>query len=213
MIQEYTVVNVISNNKSSICNVELDSGERFNFSLELAIKYKIKKGKKVTKQLLQKIISEQRIISAKQIALNFVSYKPRTEYQVTVKLRKEKFTNEEINAAVQFLQEFGYLNDFHYAQRYVLYAKAQKKLSKRKIEIDLAKRGISKDIISNVIGETISEDEELDNAMKAARKKYETLLVRNVQQSEQKLINYLLNKGFTFETIKKVVEKLKKDAE
>lgn len=208
MVEEYTVVDVTLNNKLSICSVELGSGERFNFSLELVLKYKIKKGKKITKQLLQEIIADQRIITAKQTALNFVSYKPRTEYQVVVKLRKEKFTNEEINTAVQFLKEFGYIDDFHYAQRYVLYAKVQKKSSKRKIEIDLTKRGINKDIISNVLKETFSEDEELENAMKIAHKKYETLLARNAQQPEQKLINYLLGKGFSFEVTKEVIEKL-----
>jgi regulatory protein len=211
MIEEYTVVNVTLNNRLSVCNVELDSSERFNFSLELVLKYKIKKGSKITKQLLQEIIANQRIIAAKQTALNFVSYKPRTEYQVVNKLQKEKFTNEEIATAVQFLKEFGYIDNFHYAQRYVLYAKTQKKSSKRKIEIDLTKRGISKDIIKKTIEETVSEDEELDNASKIARKKYETLLARNAQHSEQKLINYLLNKGFSFEVIKKVVEKLTKE--
>lgn len=208
MVEEYTIVNVTSNNKLSICNVELDSGERFNFSLELVLKYKIKKGRKITKQLLQEILANQRIITAKQTALNFVSYKPRTEYQVVVKLHKEKFTNEEINTAVEFLKEFGYLDDSLYAQRYVLYAKTQKKSSKRKIEMGLTKRGISKDIISNVLKEAFSEDEELDNAMKIARKKYDALLARNVQKPEQKLINYLLGKGFSFEIIKKVIEKL-----
>ncbi len=211
MTEEYTVVNVTSNNKLSICNVELDSGEKFNFSLELVLKYKLKKGEKITKQLLQEIIADQRIITAKQTALNFVSYKPRTEYQVVAKLQKEKFTNEEINSAVQFLKEFGYIDDFHYAQRYVLYAKTQKKSSKKRIEIDLTKRGISKDIIKETIGKAVSEDEELDNASKLARKKYETLLARNAQQLEQKLINYLLNKGFSFEVIKKVIEKLLKE--
>lgn len=208
MIEEYTVVNVTLNNKLSICSVELDSGERFNFSLELISKYKIKKGIKLTKQLLQKIIAEQKVITAKQTALNFVSYKPRTEYQVTIKLQREEFTHEEIATAVEFLKEFGYIDDFHYAQRYVLYAKTQKKSSKRKIETDLTKRGISKDIISNVLKETFSEDEELDNAMKIARKKYETLLAKNARQPEQKLINYLLGKGFSFEIIKKVIAKL-----
>ncbi len=211
MVQEYTIIGVIQNHKTSVCNVELDSGEKFNFSFDLILKYKIKKGKKITKQALQEIVSEQRIITAKQTAMAFISYKPRTESQVAKKLKQEKFTSEEINTAIQFLKEFGYLDDEHYARKYVEYAKTHKKSSRRKIEADLLKRGIDKEIILNAIGETLSNDEEFENAIKIAMKKYALLQSRNIEKPEQKVINYLLSKGFSFEIVKTITAKFSQE--
>ncbi|MEJ5285970.1 MAG: hypothetical protein CH6_4067 [Candidatus Kapaibacterium sp.] len=202
------VKSISKKGRRDICSVEFDNGEKFDFAIDLVAKYKLSKGKKLDTNLLTDILKEQRIIEAKNIALNFVSYKQRTKFEVEQKLKQKHYTESEIQKAIEFLEDFGYLDDKKFAKDYLQFALKQKKYSLLRIKNNLFQKGLSKDVIDEVLRDLQVDSQEFENAMNLALKKFQQLVRMNKDNPVQKVAQYLYSKGFSWEMINKVVEEL-----
>ncbi len=192
--------------------LELSNGEIIPLSIDLVAKFKLSKAKRLSKQELEIILEEQKIIDAKNIALNFISFKPRTKSQIIQKLEKEKFSQKIIDNVISFLEDFGYLDDFKYAKDYVNYAIHSKKQSKRKIQNDLFSKGIGKDIIEQVLKEVDTDESEFENALILAKKRMKILSQSNKKKNIlQNIGQFLFRKGFDWDTISRILEQLKSE--
>lgn len=192
--------------------MELNSGEIIQLSLDLVAKFKLTKAKSLSKEEFDIILEEQRIIDAKNVALNFISYKPRTKSQTIQRLEKEKFSHKIIEKVISFLEEFGYLDDFKYAKDYVNYAIFSKKQSIKKIQNDLFSKGIAKEIIEQVLKERVTYESEFENALILAKKRMKSLSQSNKKKNVHQYIGqFLFRKGFDWETISRVLEHLKSE--
>jgi SOS response regulatory protein OraA/RecX len=70
-------------------------------------------------------------------------------------------------------------------------------------------RGISIDHIAEAIQQVYSEYPEEDLALRAARKKWKSVLSRDSLKARQKVGSYLQRQGFPFEMIIKALDGLK----
>ena len=104
---------------SSRCRVTLGTGDFFECSSDLVLKFKLGIGEKIDDEKIKIIKKEQNVIEAKQTAYNFASYKPRTTYQIKTNLKERGFSDDEIEPAISFLESFGLLNDMEYAQKFI----------------------------------------------------------------------------------------------
>lgn len=209
----YAIIHSIKCNKQgNACLITLENGESFLLSLDLVARYKLSKGEKVERTTIQEILKEQRIIDAKNLALNYVSFKPRTSAQIEQKLRQKGYTKDEIQRVVQFLTEFGYLDDRTFVRNYVKLALEQKKHSLARIRQSLYSKGVRKELIEEVFNEFSNDEIELENAYKIGLKKYQQLLKQNKSQPLHRLAQYLRLKGFEWDIINKVCEKLEREA-
>lgn len=209
----YAIIHSIKCNKQgNACLITLENGESFLLSPDLVARYKLSKGEKVERTTIQEILKEQRIIDAKNLALNYVSFKPRTSAQIEQKLRQKGYTKDEIQRVVQFLTEFGYLDDRTFVRNYVKLALEQKKHSLARIRQSLYSKGVRKELIEEVFNEFTNDEIELENAYKIGLKKYQQLLKQNKSQPLHRLAQYLRLKGFEWDIINKVCEKLEREA-
>ncbi|ROL58415.1 regulatory protein RecX [Bacteroidetes/Chlorobi group bacterium Naka2016] len=202
------VKSITKKGRRDIFSVEFDNGEKFDLAIDLVAKYKLSKGKKLDTNLLTDILKEQRIIEAKTIALNFVSYKQRTKFEVEQKLKQKHYTESEIQKAIEFLEDFGYLDDKKFAKEYLQFALKQKKYSLLRIKNNLFQKGLSKDLIDEVLRDLQVDSQEFENAMNLALKKFQQLVRMNKDNPVQKVAQYLYSKGFSWGLINKVVEEL-----
>ncbi|MFN3269539.1 MAG: regulatory protein RecX, partial [Candidatus Kapaibacteriota bacterium] len=191
------VKSITKKGRRDIFSVEFDNGEKFDLAIDLVAKYKLSKGKKLDTNLLTDILKEQRIIEAKTIALNFVSYKQRTKFEVEQKLKQKHYTESEIQKAIEFLEDFGYLDDKKFAKEYLQFALKQKKYSLLRIKNNLFQKGLSKDLIDEVLRDLQVDSQEFENAMNLALKKFQQLVRMNKDNPVQKVAQYLYSKGFS----------------
>ncbi len=197
---------ILASKKKGYCTVELENGVSHQFSLDVVARYKLRKGLELAQNVFDEISKEQRIIEAKNFALNFVSYKKRTKHQVVSRMRQMNFTEEEISLAIKFLDEFGYLDDRSFIVSYYNYALKQRKYSINKIRQDLLKKGVDKDLIDEVQKEINTESIEYENALKIAEKKIEQLKKQNKSRILERLAQHLFVKGFSWEVINSVCD-------
>jgi len=192
--------------KKQICQVELDNDELLFVSMDLLIKFKINTNKAIDESTLSQIKKKQRIIDAKRSSLNYISFKPRTEKQTRDKLLMLGFNSNEIETCISFLKDFDYLNDNHFAERYIKDRINRKPISKRKLFQDLIKKGVPREITEKYVNLFFKDEYDFENAKKKLEKVRYKLKQKNDAEQKNYIFNYLLRQGFKPETIKEVIK-------
>ena len=144
---------------------------------------------------------------ARERALHLLESMDRTEYQINQKLKEGYYPTSIIERVIAFLKKYDYLNDKRYAVRYRdSYSKTK---SCKRISIDLLKKGISKDIIADVLLE-YGEDDEKKQIMHLLEKKHYKEVCEDIKQ-KNKVISFLLRKGYQYDDIFECIYKLSKE--
>ena len=196
-----------------ITKIEPSSGKKYKVYLndefafylyksELKI-FSLKEGQELDEKIYKKITEEILTKRAKRRALYLLEKRDLTEYELQKKLEADKYKEDVIKEAVAYVKGFCYINDEAYAKRYVEYKGRTK--SRRQIEAELYKRGVDREIIEQVIGGKEGGETEL----------IEKLILKKcgdpsqmTEKEQQKIYQYLLRKGFTFEDISSSLHKV-----
>ena len=145
---------------------------------------------------------------AKSRAINYISGKLKTKYEVRLKLKENDFAEDVIDKVLDILEKEEYLNDRVYCEIFIEDKKKLNGYGKNKIKSLLIQKGISKNIFEGFLDE-FEYDEEFDNALKMGIKKLN--LLSNEEDNfkkRQKIINYLAYRGFGFDVINDVLKEI-----
>jgi len=147
--------------------------------------------------------------------INFLSYRIRSSKEVSdrmgIYLTKEKISEGEKEAVKSWinaeLKSLGMIDDHKFATTFVEEkAHSKKPLSKLAIKNYLFKRGISKEIIEDVLKD-YTKTYEMASAMIIAEKKLGSMRKGLDKIAvKRKLISYLIGKGFSPESVYAVVD-------
>ncbi|MGE5474843.1 MAG: RecX family transcriptional regulator [Ignavibacteriales bacterium] len=193
------VITDIKKNKGKSYSVYIDNGDTFGVSEYILMKQDIHIGMELSEKELDFIKNQVLISMSKSDAINFVSYKMRTAYEVEIKL-KEKYPLEIIQEVIDYLNQNDYLNDEMYAERFINEKKKLGKLSKKELVYKLMEKGIKRELIEIMIEK--NEYDEIGYAKKVIAKRGKT----KDKKEEAKAINYLYRKGFSKDTIDEIIK-------
>ena len=191
--------------------IDLDNGEKLYLAYEVMLKNGLRKGVDISESHFQLLIKENQKYFIKKKAFDYLGKRIHSAYELRTKLLRKKYDSDLINVIVDDLQKGQYLDDYKFAEIFTEENIRLKSWGRTKLKSELMKRGITADIISTVLVEKFpSAPEEYELAFQLANKKYLSLKNRNFERHKlmQKMYSYLLSKGYGFDTIKKVVEKL-----
>ncbi|MBR2725784.1 RecX family transcriptional regulator [Candidatus Saccharibacteria bacterium] len=120
------------------------------------------------------------------------------EQQVKRKKNKSSREGEEYDFSeliCERLVERGYVDDRKFAEYYVENRFVKKGVSKKRLMMELMKKGVSREIIEEVVNGR-DDTEEILKIIAKKRNKYD----------DEKLIQYLCRQGFPYEMVKNLVE-------
>ncbi len=136
--------------------------------------------------------------SALNYSLKLLSYRGRSERELINRLLMKGYSDDEIKGTLRQLKDMGLIDDRKLALDFMNYAKETKKLGSIGTRNFLLSRGIPEDIIRD-FSDDITDEEE--NALRLIEK-------RNFRVGEKRKVYSLLQrKGYSFETIRKVLRK------
>lgn len=116
-----------------------------------------------------------------------------------------------MDAVVHRLKELRYLSDVRYAQAYTRLRKEDQKLGRRRVEQDLAAKGVARGVIAKQVGEAYAEVDELKLAREYVERKR---MARPEGQKEQaRMMGRLLRAGFASATVWKLLREWGVEAE
>lgn len=139
---------------------------------------------------------------AKNKAVKYISYQSRTEKEVTEKLKECEYSDDIIFRVIETMKKYNYINDKEYAKNFLTSKLNLKGYGIFKISFDLKQKGISDDIINDIIENT--ELNENKRALEVLEKKLRGKKISDYKE-KQKLYNFLLRRGFSYDVIKEAV--------
>ena len=165
-------------------------------------RYKVAEGAEIAEDIVNEIRTEVVLKRAKLRALHLLNTMGRTEEQLRRKLKDSDYTEEFVEAAMQYVKSFGYVNDAEYARNFILNRKDKK--SRKELYVLLSQKGIEGNILDEVFEEVYDEDASKEAIYTILRKKnYDPETADRIQT--QKILAYLTRKGFSYENIRQVL--------
>lgn len=177
--------------------------DEYSFSLDIAqlVDFKLKIGTNLSGEEIEKYKKESTLGKVYQRTLEWVLTRPRSVCETKDYLKKKQcekdLLDEEISTILEKLQHKKYIDDREFAKYYVENRFTKKGISKKRLKLELMKKGISGSIINEVFDLNMRNDEEeIKKIITKKRNRYD----------DEKLINYLVRQGFDFELVRNLVQ-------
>lgn len=164
---------------------------------EVFLKSKIKLNTCITDEEAENILNSANDYKAKEKALRLLSFRAHSKQELKNKIKRVS-SEESAESAAQKMEELGLINDKSYAVAYSKELFFRKFYSTKRVMYELSKKGVSKDIILEVVDE-ISPDEE--SILKSAfEKKFYNKI--KTEKDINRATMYFCRLGYSFSQIK-----------
>ncbi|MEM4260119.1 MAG: regulatory protein RecX [Candidatus Woesearchaeota archaeon] len=189
-------------------NVFVDGNFFVGLTDKQLIDFDIYKGKKVSEKELNKIKNQSNYGKIKDKAISLISIRPRSKKELKDKLILKKYDLSLIDEVIKDLEKEKLLDDKIFAKQWVYHRTEFSGLGKRKIELELFKKGVNKDIAKKEVSK-ITDNQQFDKAFNLALKKYSLIKNEDKYKKIEKTSAFLARKGYSWHIIKKVLDRLK----
>lgn len=188
-----------SKKNKDMISVFIDNQYSFSLPEEEYIRLGFYEKSEITEEELSYIKREVLQKSARSKAIKYVSFRLLSEKELFVKLQSKGFDEDTVRIVVDDFKAMGYINDKIYAQKFVFERSKLKPKSKKMLKMELSNRGISDDIIDEVLDNF--EYDEVTIIERLIRKKFGKYNLADPKM-ENKVISFLMHRGFAYETVK-----------
>ena len=182
----------------------LDGDYAFSLEPEVADKEGLRVDQALSQERIEEITSANNYRRCYDAAALFISYRPRSEPELRDRLRKHNFPDDSIDTVVARMKELGLVNDIEFAKFWTENRDSFSPRSQWLTGMELRRKGISEEIIEEVVG--ILDDD--DSAYRAAYKKARNLPRHDYQSFRRRLGDHLQRRGFGYGVINATVKRL-----
>lgn len=170
----------------------------------------LKEGQIIEKKELKYIEDTILYTKGKDKALHLLSYRSRTEKEIRQRLYQEFYPKRVIDRIVDFLYKYSFLDDKVFAEQFVKSKMQGKPMGKKMLVYQLEQKGVSKDIAEIVIAK--QDINEVEAAYQLIKKRVNIMNITEFTLKEkQRVYNYLQRRGFSYDSIYQVLDKLEKN--
>jgi len=183
-------------------NVYVDG--RFALGLAAILAAHLQVGQTLSGEDVARLKAQDEAERAYGRALNFLSYRPRSEAEVRRNLRSKRIEDSIIEAVIDRLTQAGLLDDREFARYWVENRLQFRPKGVRALRQELRDKGVPAPVIDDVLADI---DEEAA-ARKAARVGARRLMHLGPADFRRKLGMYLARRGFSYAVIHPLVEEI-----
>ena len=166
-------------------------------------RYHIAEDSELEEEIFQNLRKEIVLKRAKLRAMHLLNDMGRTESQLRTKLLRNDYPPDIVEEAIAYVKSFGYINDAEYARNFIENRKEKK--SKKEIYAALCQKGLPKDLIETALEERYADDDSIAAIEAIVRKKKFDPKSTDYREM-QKMMGYLVRKGFRYDDIRQVIQ-------
>ncbi len=144
--------------------------------------------------------------SPREIALTYLEHCPRTCEEIRRRLQRAHAPDEEIEEIIAGFQRAGLLDDEDYARRWVDSRTRQKGYGRERLAAELRRKGVAVPLIEQAVAR-LEPENELDAALASATRRLAGADPRD-PAVKRRLGGFLQRRGYNWETIAQVMERL-----
>ncbi len=212
-MSEEFIVTKIKKIKYNLYHVTFNDEILQKFTDETVAVHRVKENASFSKQDYEDMVTVDQNKRAKSRGLDILTRSSKSKMQIRTTLKREGYIPEAIDNALEFLENYEFVDDQKLANDIAKNKATTKKWSKRQMVSKLMEKGISKNDIA-VASELIDEDQELSNAIYHAQKKFKSLSEsKPFEERINKTASSLGYKGFSYDVIRKALELIKAEDE
>ena len=182
----------------------LDGKFAFNLEAEVAARADLRVGQELDGAQIEALTGQDRYHRSLSQALSYLSYRPRSEAELRLKLGQKGVALPDIETVLVRLKEQGLIDDTGFAQFWKENRQSFSPRSKRLVQLELKRKGVPGDVIEHVAGEINDED----GAYRAALSRARRLELSDYHLFRRRLGSYLKRRGFDYEMINRTVERI-----
>lgn len=201
-MRKITAIEVQKKNRQRV-NIFLD-GE-FAFGLSRIVAAWLQVGQELSDEKIASLQAEDAHEVALQKALNFLSYRARSDEEIRQNLRKHGMPEDVIAETLERLHQAGLASDKEFAQAWVENRTTFRPRSRRALSMELRRKGLDEQTIQTALAES---PDEVSLAYQAAQQKARRLEGLPWPEFRQKLSAFLARRGFGYEVIGEVVRRV-----
>lgn len=203
----------IQKNNEEKMNVYVDGEYKFSMSVDSFLSEGLYKGLEITEEQIEEIkVRDGSKLAYIQI-VSTLNYGMKTEKEMIDKLKEKGYKEDAIQKAIMKAKDYNLINDDYYIELYIKTKAIPAKWGEQKIISNLYKKGININDIKLKITEMYDEEDKYDNAYSLAIKKLKTIKEADINKKKQKLNQFLLGKGYSYEIVSKVIKNILNDEE
>jgi regulatory protein len=197
-----------SKKNNKMLSVFIDNVYSFSISEEDYFRLNLYEKTSISEREIDDIKNSIALKTVKSSAIRLITYKLLSEKELFLKLIAKGYDEDVVNIAIEEVKSIGYLNDTIYAQKFVYERIKLKPKSKKALSFELANKGISGDIIETVLNNIdYDEDVVIERLLRKKFGKYDLA----DPKITKKAYSFLMHRGFDFENIKRVINKIIKE--
>jgi regulatory protein len=199
-------------------NVFIDGIFAFGADEDLIVEHRLIVGKTLEPQDRDKLLYEAEVGKLMERVYGLFSVRQRSEKEVRDYLRnlsfkrkikdKEGISESSVELLIERLKQKGLINDLEFAKAWVEARRKSKQKGIRALQAELYQKGINREIVEEVVTNQPSAVSEEALAQQALEKKMKSWKNLKLQEFKKKAIEFLLRKGFEYEVVKEIVNKL-----
>ena len=177
------------------------------FEAEILARYCLKSGESFEDDFFEKLLIENGDYACFNRGLSALEKSMKSEKMLKDYLKERKYPLSCIEKAIEKLKDYGYINDETFCDNFIASYASSK--SRRKLKYDLLGKGIDSVIVEKKLAEQLDDEEENEKCLFFAKKYMKNREFDLI--TKQKLYNHLAGKGYDFNIIASVWEKLEND--
>ena len=187
--------------RKNFFNIYLDKKFAFSLNTNELFKSRLKIGSEISDIEAQKFIKLKKDIDLTDKLYRYIGIRPRSEKEI-----RDHFKDEKI---VKKAKSLNLINDLDFAKWWVEQRQTFRPKGKILLKLELKQKGISDEIINEVLSNFSSDTQQI---LLIAQKKLSRYKNLPILDQKQKLLAFLLRRGFEFDEAKSAVDSLvKKD--
>lgn len=173
---------------------------------DVMIKYRMIKGAAFAKSDLEEIIAADERQRSYGDALVYLSRKPRTAYEIALRLEEKGWSEETVSDVLYRLKQERLIDDAAYAQEWAKQRVGSRGKGKLWVRHELRQKGIAKPLIEEALGE-VSEEDEYNSALQLGAKKWRST-TGEFMDRKRKMGAFLMRRGYSGGLVSKVIREL-----
>lgn len=189
--------------------VYLSSGETLIIHEDVLVSLGLYKGMDISQELVQKAIEQDHFHRAKNRALYYLGFGPRSKHQMKTYLVQRDYPPQIAEEVVHWLESHGFMNDVELAQRYVEDWTVTKANGPTWMKHKLWEKGFDAETIEAICWPT--QEELYQSALLLAQKKWPTIKGQSLYEKKGKLYQFLARRGYASESIRSIIEEVAGD--
>jgi regulatory protein len=185
-------------------NVSIDGAFAFGLSSSIMLEQGLYVGQSLSEDEVESLCQLEETSSATQSALRLVAHRARTELELRRRLARNGFSAAAIDATIERMREWNYLDDVDFARRWVESREGHRPRAASMIKRELIGKGVDSETAEQVVAD--ADIDEFKIALDLGRKWAGRLTSEDPETARRRLAAYLQRRGFAWDIVRRVLD-------